>query len=581
MDAAQFFSTPIHLTHKRYEALRAFCFEQKTASVVAKQYGYTQSSLYSLVRDFKETIKTTNVVDQFFIQPQMGRKVRDDHDELCDLIIALRKKYLSVGDIKSILDAQNKSVSERTIYNVIHKEGFARLPRRSRETQFESLAQVSIPAAKACLLTTDVVEEEFSTQNAGLLCFLPFLKIYGIDKIIETSNYPGTQTLPTKNSILCFLALKLSNVRRYTADDLWCMDRGTGLFADLNILPKTAWFTSYSHRVTREMNLSFLKSLNALWMKHGLLSDTANMDFVAIPYWGEDSHLENNWSGTRHKALSSILAAIANDPDTGIITYGDANVRHLNEAKVAVEFLDFYKSSGATDLKYLVFDSKFTTYQNLAKLDENGVKFLTIRRRGKSIVSKLDELPTTSWKKIRVPTGDGKMRSLKVCEQLFKLDGYGKEIRQIAITGHGKIKPALIISNDFDLKLELIVRKYARRWLVEKAISEQTHFFHLNRVSSSMVIKVDFDLTMTILAQNLYRLFALELTGYERNTAQTLYDDFIHNAGRVKLDDKKIVVKLKKKRNLPAMLTRMKPFQNQEIPWLNNRKFVLEADTHS
>jgi len=580
MDAAQFFSDPIHSIHKRYEALRAFCFEQKTASMVAKQYGYTLSTLYSLVRDFKETIKTTSGVDQFFIQPQMGRKMRDDHDELCDLIIGLRKKYLSVGDIKSILDSQNKSVSERTIYNIIHAEGFARLPRRNRESQFEGLAQVSIPATKACLLT-DVVEEEFYTQNAGLLCFLPYLKTYGIDKIIEASNYPGTQTLPTKNSILSFLALKLSNIRRYTADDLWCMDRGIGLFADLNVLPKTAWFTSYSHRVTREMNLSFLKSLNALWMKHGLLSDTANMDFVAIPYWGDDAHLENNWSGTRHKALSSILAAIANDPDTGIITYGDANVRHQNEAKVAVEFLDFYKSSGATDLKYLVFDSKFTTYQNLAKLNENGVKFLTIRRRGKSIVSKLDELPTTSWKKIRVPTGEGKTRSLKVCEQFFKLDGYGKEVRQVAITGHGKIKPALIITNDFDLKLELIVRKYARRWLVEKAISEQTHFFHLNRVSSSMVIKVDFDLTMTILAHNLYRLFALELTGYEHNTAQTLYDNFIHNAGRVKLDSEKIVVRLKKKRNLPALLTRMKPFQNQEIPWLASRKFVLEADTHS
>lgn len=581
MDAAQFFSSPVRTIHKRYEALRAFYFEQKAASVVAKQYGYTLSTLYSITRDFKKTLQIKSAAEQFFIQPQMGRKVREDRDESRDLIIGFRKKYLSVGDIKSILDAQNKSVSERSIYDVLREEGFARLPRRSRENQFELLAQVSIPAPKACLLTTDKLEEEFSTQNAGLLCFLPFLKIYGIDKLIEASDYPGTQTLPTKNSILSFLALKLSNIRRYTADDLWCMDRGIGFFSNLSVLPKTAWFTSYSHRITREMNLSFLKSLNALWMKHGLLSDTANLDFLAVPYWGDDSHLENNWSGTRHKALSSVLAAIANDPDTGIITYGDASVRHQNEAKVAVEFLDFYKSSGATELKYLVFDSKFTTYQNLAKLDENGVKFLTIRRRGKSIVSKLDQLPATTWKKIRVPTGDGKTRLLRVCEQLFKLDGYDKEIRQVAITGHGKIKPALIITNDFDLKLELIVRKYARRWLVEKAISEQTHFFHLNRVSSSMVIKVDFDLTMTILAHNLYRLFALELTGYEHNTAQTLYDDFIHNAGQVKLDGEKMIVKLNKKRNLPALLTRMKPFQNQEIPWVNNRKFVLEAATHS
>jgi hypothetical protein len=42
-------------------------------------------------------------------------------------------------------------------------------------------------------------------------------------------------------------------------------------------LPKTAWFSSYSHRVTREMNLCFLKELHQLWKKEGLLSDTANL----------------------------------------------------------------------------------------------------------------------------------------------------------------------------------------------------------------------------------------------------------------------------------------------------------------
>jgi hypothetical protein len=55
------------------------------------------------------------------------------------------------------------------------------------------------------------------------------------------------------------------------------------------------------------------------------------------------------------------------------------------------------------------------------------------------------------------------------------------------------------------------VRKYCRRWLVEKGIAEQIDFFHLNRVSSSMVIKVDFDLIMTVLAHNIYRLLASKL----------------------------------------------------------------------
>ncbi|NSW90925.1 MAG: hypothetical protein HPY74_09715 [Firmicutes bacterium] len=77
------------------------------------------------------------------------------------------------------------------------------------------------------------------------------------------------------------------------------MDRGVGLFAGLNVLPKAAWFSSYSSSITREMNISFLKSLYLIRKEEGLLSDTVNIDFTAIPYWGDDDPFENNWSPVR------------------------------------------------------------------------------------------------------------------------------------------------------------------------------------------------------------------------------------------------------------------------------------------
>ena len=46
-------------------------------------------------------------------------------------------------------------------------------------------------------------------------------------------------------SMLLFIALKLSSIKRYSADDAWCMDRGMGLFEGLNVLSKAAWFSSY------------------------------------------------------------------------------------------------------------------------------------------------------------------------------------------------------------------------------------------------------------------------------------------------------------------------------------------------
>lgn len=150
-------------------------------------------------------------------------------------------------------------------------------------------------------------------------------------------------------------------------------------------------------------------------------------------------------------------------------------------------------------------------------------------------------------------------------------------MRQISISGSGKVKPALIITNDFDLSVEEVVRKYARRWIVEKTISEQIEFFHLNKISSSMVIKVDFDLTISILTHNLYRIFACALEGYSSCTPQTLYQKFIHNSGRVKITDNKIIITMKKKRHLPAILTSMQRFQDGPIRWLGEKELVFQG----
>ena len=44
--------------------------------------------------------------------------------------------------------------------------------------------------------------ESFNSSNVGILCFLPLLKAYEIDKLIINSEYPETKTIPRINSIL-------------------------------------------------------------------------------------------------------------------------------------------------------------------------------------------------------------------------------------------------------------------------------------------------------------------------------------------------------------------------------------------
>ena len=581
MKPESFFLSPVLVTHKQYEALRMYFVENKPAHEVAAHYGYTYRAFTSLVAFFKDKLRDDERGSFFFVEYHPGRKVSSETNEVKSLIIEMRKKYYSVPDIKVVLDGLGHSISEKNIFNIVSGEGFSRLPRRSKLVR-QQLENAQISAEKSCPLT--FAPEIFKSSNAGILMFLGLIKRYKVDSAIAGSDYPETSIIGKSASILSFLALKLSNRRRYSADDTWCMDRGMGLFAGLNVLPKTAWYTSYSDRVTSEMNRKFLKQLHRVWLKAGLLEDTSNLDFTTIPYWGDDSHLENNWSGKRGKALSSMLAVLAHDPDSGLIDYGNADILQKDESAVVLEFLDFYHGNSTIKdgrLRYIIFDSRFTNYENLRKLDQAEIKFITIRRRGKIMLERIADLPSAGWKKVSVECAGNKHRILRVYDEQVFLKEYDKDIRQITITGNGKIKPAVIITNDFDLSIEKVIRKYARRWLVEKSISEQIGFFHLNMVSSSMVIKVDFDLTMSILAHNLYRLLALELERYSNLSIQSLYDKFVLNGADIIIRENTITVQLKKKRNLPLILEVMQKYSRHKYPWLNNMNVIFEGAAYS
>jgi hypothetical protein len=257
-------------------------------------------------------------------------------------------------------------------------------------------------------------------------------------------------------------------------------------------------------------------------------------------------------------------------------------VRHNRQDDVVLEFLDFYHIDKRTDkqLKYLVFDSKFTTYQNLSKLNGMGVKFITIRRRSKTLVDHIQGFGSSQWKKITVKKANGKGRILTVCEEIgCSIKDYDGTIRQIFIKDNGRTKPAIIMTNDFKISLEDLIRKYSRRWLVETEIAEQVDFFHLNRNSSGIVVKVDFDLTITILAHNLYRLFCKDFAGYSHCSAQTIYDKFISAPGQIATDGKLISVKLKRKRSLPILLEHMNDFKDLSYSWLGDCSIVFLSDS--
>ena len=217
--------------------------------------------------------------------------------------------------------------------------------------------------------------------------------------------------------------------------------------------------------------------------------------------------------------MKSVLALIVQDPGSGHLSYANSSIERGQQNQAVLEFVDFWKEARGESPKMLIFDSKFTSYQNLAKLDEDGIKFITLRRRGARLREKVADIPEEQWKWV----------------------------------------------------LPALVRKYGRRWLVEKDINEQIMFFHLNRLSSSIVVKVDFDLTLTLLAHNLYRMLASHLPRHQQCEAPTIFRDFLDNTAKVAIKGRKIIVKLNKKSHLPLLL---------EVPWLKEETYLPWLKAH-
>lgn len=577
-----FFLNPELAFHRQYEALRAFYVENKTAKQVAMQFGFSEQYFNKLRSYFHQALELGQM-PTLFATPSPGRNPKSVASDVKQQIISLRKMNHSIIDIKTILDAKNINISQNQIDKILKADGFARLPRRSKDqkSRIELPAKIQPPKCRQLTKVDFLNSQRFDTRYGGIFLFIPLMEQLNLVELIEQSDYSATAQLSNLNYILSFLLLKLIDKKRLSHVEQLSLDKGAGLFAGLNVLPKNSSLSSYSYQTTRSMNRLFLKSLFAAIHQLYPFSGDVNLDFTAIPHWGDVSVLERNWSGTRHTTLKSVLALICQEPDSGFLIYSDAEVKHRTKSEEVLTFIDFWKQSSSEPLNCLVFDSKFTTYQNLSQINQDGITFITLRRRGKSLIHQVSQLPSDQWTTVTIDNPKRKHSSLKVNESEITLDGYDGPLRQLIVTNHGREKPSFLITNDFDKSLKELILKYARRWLVEKSIAEQIEFFHLNLVGSSIVVKVDFDLTMTLLAYTLYKMLAKHFVGFEKSTARNLFYDFIDNGAEVEIINKKMFVSLRKKVHNTLIFESDLFKQPAHIPWLDNLELVIDSQNLS
>ena len=569
-DPALAFLQPANATHRQYEALRAFFVEKLPSKVSARRFGYSEGSFRVLVHHFRQ-----NPSRPFFLPPAKSPRKASSTDPLREQIVQARKQNLSIYDIHRILLEKGQRLSPTYISVILREEGFARLPRRADEERPDHPHPDPAPVADAQQL--DLSPRQFRTQFGGLFLFVPYLAQMPWESIFPGNGFPGSKKIPAAHALRSLLGLKLYGAARHSHVMSEVFDPGLALFSGLNCIPKRSFLTEYSSRIAPDNYPKAMRQWSAAMKRLGLpAGESFDLDFHTIPFHGEDALLQKHYVSKRSRRQKGLLAFVAQDADTHVFCYGNAQVRKENQNDEVLRFVEFWKERTGRRPKELIFDSKLTTYANLGQLNEQAIDFITLRRRSRAMLQELWARPASAWRQIHLEGVSRIYRDPRVLEERIRLSGYPGVIRQIIVTDLGHEEPTFLLTNQLTRSVPRLIERYARRMIIENSIQDGIDFFHMDALSSAVPMKVDCDLQLTLMGSSLYRLFGIQIGhGYERSKSRTLFRDFIDAHATVDITDREIIVRFQKRAHNPLLLKAQFDKKHPAIPWLNHKKLHL------
>ncbi|MGB5233058.1 MAG: hypothetical protein WBN83_16210, partial [Desulfoprunum sp.] len=489
--------------------------------------------------------------------------------------VAWRQRELSAGDIAQLLHQEAVDISVRTIERILAEEGFKKLPRRTQLKIGRTIGGAEVPEAATPVAIERLEGQRFESAGAGVFLFAPFIAQLNLDAVIKEAKLPESKSLSATNYLFSILALKLLGTERYAHVDGHVVDPGLGLLAGLNVLPKCTALSTYTYSLDADhlhrLQEAFIRQIMRLALCSGSI---INLDFHTIPHFGDESVLQEHLAGARSKRMKGALTLLAQDADSRLILFSAADIQRSEADDQILAFLSFWQGIKKPMDSTFIFDSKLTTYENLSELNHQKIGFITLRRRGHKLVAETEKL--APWKRITIPHDKRKYPQPMVHESRIALRGYVGEVRQIIVRGNGREKPAFLITNDFAMPAELLVGNYARRWRVENGIAEAVKFFHLNALSSPILIKVHFDVIMTMIADTLYCRLARQLRGFEDCDAAKIFRNFVKGGGTVEVRNGNINVKLSRRAHTPVLRAVDWSTLPRKMPWLNGVDLSLQ-----
>lgn len=574
MNLRDLFTQNLSPRQKLYEAIRAVAFQEGTLEEIASRFGYTPPSLRVLIH------RVVSGQQTLFPEVKRGpQKPQTSPETIHDVIQLRRHRQFNSQEIALALLKSGTAISPRTVERILKDAGFPKLRRRTHRERGINKKGALIPLRSSPLDRKTLEPFRADCQVAGVFFFLPYILESGLLDIVGQCALPQSSAINKRQAALSMLLLKLIGHERLSQIQPYDTDRGFGVFAGLNVLPKPSYMCSYSCRTDAAELLAFQQAvITRLRQQYPALypGDTINLDFHSIPHFGEESELERVWCGSRGKAMKGAHTFFAQDGASDTLLYSRADITREEASGEIKSFVDYWvKVKGVVD-ETLVFDSKLTRYDILYELDEAGIQFITLRIRSQKLLQDAGAIPEKEWERVYLPIPKRKHKHVKVHQSQVALMAGKKTFRQIIVKDHGRSEPTFIITNRQDFKLADILMIYARRWHIENKLAELVHFFHLNSLSSPILIRIHFDLLWTVIADTLYHLFAQDLRRFDKCTSRKIFRQFVDMPGQIHYDGNSFRVKIRKRSITPILRGLDKLKQEIVVPWLDGKPIQIE-----
>src|SRR5262249_30154157 len=260
------------------------------------------------------------------------------------------------------------------------------------------------------------------------------------EPLVSQAHAPGATMVPAPSALLRVLVLtRLDKARRRHINDFTC-DAAGGLCAGLHGPPQTSSATAYASRTGRDHQQKFLSgwigAVAPVWCPH---AHPCSLDFPPLPFRGDATGLEQPSLPRRGKAGTSGRSFLAHEPTSPGVCAANAHLPRRAQADEALQCVALWPALTGGNPQWRSLSFQAVPQPALSQPHQRRLLFLSPSRGGPR--------RPRQWRQAVIATPHRRHPRSRYLAETGQLPGDQGALRHLAVTGLGRERPPLCLSN--------------------------------------------------------------------------------------------------------------------------------------